>query len=375
MKQYVTVEDYLELLAGYSPGLNNWQLTPGPSNSQISLARYDVSIVESMAFATNLQQAALTDKQAALSVNLILKYRRQFAAIGIDVTPVENPVYRRPVRTINRQKSIWIEDDKLCVQFPYNDILIKNLKQINVDGQGSAKFDNNTKVWKIGITDYTVNYVATIGQANSFYIAPEVLKLFELVLECEMVPYEIKLVQTDTGYTVTNATDSLTEYINTNIGDNLVRLIDAAGVLGYTVDESLIKSSNLGKDSILSKIALQHELHLEHEENTISDILDYAELTNRYPVCIWNPNIMSPFDTSRFDPKDVVVFDQNGKTTTSNYDPYNVKLVYARKIPDTWTFPIPLLVSTQQMMYGGRKLNWLNLAEKIIYVSKTNLRR
>lgn len=375
MKQYVTVEDYLELLAGYDPGLNNWQLITGTNKSKISLARYDVSIVESMAFATNLQQAALTDKQAALSVNLILKYRRQFAAIGVDVSPVEHPVYRRPVRTINRQKSIWIEDDKICVQFPYSDIIIRNLKQINIDGQGAAKFDNNTKVWKIDITEYTVNYVATIGQANNFYMAPEVMKLFELVLECEMMPYEIKLIQTETGYTVTNAAASLLEYIDAHIGSDLIRLIDAAGVLGYTVDKTLFESTDLGKDSILSKIALEHELHLEQEENTISDILDYAEITNRYPVCIWNPNIMSPFDTSRFDPKDVVVFDQNGKTTTSNYDPYCVKLVYARKIPDTWTFPIPLLVSTQQMMYGGRKLNWLNLAEKIIYVSKTNIRR
>jgi hypothetical protein len=373
MKQYATVEDYIEILAGYEPGTNNWAIAP--SNPNISLARYDVKIVESMAFATNFQQAALTDRQAALAVNLILKYRRQFAAIDIDVSPIENPVYRRPVRTIDRQKSIWIENDKILVRFPYNEILIKNLKQINVDGQGSAKFNNDNKTWIIGITEYTVNYLVTMGQSHGFTIDPELLRMFEIVLECEVIPYEIKLVKTENGYTVLNAAESMVEYINTHLGNDLIRLIDGAGVLGYTVDKDLLKETDLGKDTILAKIALEHELHIEQEENTLSDILDYAELTNRYPVCIWNPNIMAMDDISRFKPDEVLIFDQNGKTTTSNYDPHNVKLVYARKIPDSWTFPIPLLVSTQQMMYGGRKLNWLNLAEKIIYMSKTNLRR
>lgn len=373
MKQYTTVEDYIELLAGYEPGAQNWSI--GPSKQNISMARYDVSIVESMAFATNFQQTALTDRQAALAVNLILKYRRQFASIGIDVSPVENPVYRKPVRTIDRQKSIWIENDKILVRFPYSELLIKNLKDINVNGQGSAKFDNTSKTWKVDITEYTVNYLVTMGQTNGFTICPELLTMFELVLECEVVPYEIKLIETPEGYTVTNAADSLLDYINTHLGNDLIRLIDAAGVLGYTVDEKLLNKTDLGRDSILSKIALEHELHLEQEDNTFNDILDYAEMTNRYPVCIWNPNIMANDDLSRFKPEEIVFFDQNGKTATSNYDPYNVKLVYARKIPDSWTFPIPLLVSTQQMMYGGRKLNWLNLAEKIIYVSKTNLRR
>lgn len=373
MKQYPNVEDYIEILAGYEPGKNNWGITT--ATPRVSLARYDVKIVESMAFATNYQQLPLTDKQASLAVNLILKYRRQFAAIGIDVTPVEVPVFRFPVRTIDRQKSMWVDDDKILVKFPYSDTLIRNIKQINVDGQGSARFDQASKIWKIDLTEYTVNYLATMGQANGFAICPTLLRMYELVLECEILPYEIKLVKTDTGYTVLNAADSLLEYINTHLGNDLIRLIDAAGVLGYAVDESLLKEVDLGKDTLLSKIALEHEIHINEEENTLSDIFDYAELTNRYPICIWNPNIMATIDTSRFRPEEIVQFDQNGKTSSRDYDPYNVKLVYARKIPDTWTFPIPLLVSTQQMMYGGRKLNWLNLAEKIIYVSKVNLRR
>ena len=79
-------------------------------------------------------------------------------------------------------------------------------------------------------------------------------------------------------------------------------------------------------------------------------------------------------DLSRFEEQDIVRFDQNGKTSTSEYDPYGVKVIYARKIPKSWDFPIPLLVSTQQMMYGGRKLDWINRAEKVVYFCHAQLR-
>jgi hypothetical protein len=82
-------------------------------------------------------------------------------------------------------------------------------------------------------------------------------------------------------------------------------------------------------------------------------IFDYAEITNRYPVCIYNPTLLD-MDLSRFEERDIVRFDRNGKTPTSEYDPYDVKVVYAQKIPATWDFPVPLLVTTFEMMYGGR---------------------
>jgi hypothetical protein len=48
--------------------------------------------------------------------------------------------------------------------------------------------------------------------------------------------------------------------------------------------------------------------------------------------------------------------------------------VYAHKIPATWKYSIPLLISTVEMMYGGKRMEWLNQAEKIAYCTNTKLR-
>jgi hypothetical protein len=79
-------------------------------------------------------------------------------------------------------------------------------------------------------------------------------------------------------------------------------------------------------------------------------------------------------DLSRFEERDIVRFDGNGKTSTSEYDPYGVKVVYAQKIPTTWDFPVPLMVTTFEMMFGGKRMSWTTRAEKIIYYSTTQLR-
>ena len=117
---YPYVEDYLEYLGGYEVGLTAL-ITPQSVN-RISLARYDIAIVNSMA-STTVFGTALTDKQAELAVKLVLKYRRQFAKMGIDVTPVENPVFRLAPRKMDRTKAVWVDGDHIVV--PYDNDLIK----------------------------------------------------------------------------------------------------------------------------------------------------------------------------------------------------------------------------------------------------------
>jgi hypothetical protein len=145
-------------------------------------------------------------------------------------------------------------------------------------------------------------------------------------------------------------------------------LIDYAGLCGYTIDDAVNIPS-----LALRYIGGKHTIHLEPSEDNLSMIFDYAEITNRYPVCIYNPTLLD-MDLSRFEERDIVRFDRNGKTKTSEYDPYGVKVVYAQKIPTTWDFPVPLMVTTFEMMFGGRKMDWTRRAEKIIYYSTSQLR-
>jgi hypothetical protein len=345
------------------------------SKYNFSLARYDIQIVDSMANSTLWNNTALTDKQGELALKLVTKYRKQFANNGIDISPVETaPKWRYALRVIDRQQRIWLADGNLLVKFPYSQQRIEEMRQLKDTGQGRAVFDREAKVWQLGITEYNVNFIVTWGNSNDFEVDSLVTDLFNQILACESQPYEIKLVRTADGYAITNAANSLKEYVAEHIGDDFIKLIDHAGILGYSVDADLLEEASVKYGQALEYIGTKHTVQLEPRAELLEWLFDYAELTNRYPVCIWDPSMIGEIDLSRFDEADIVRFDQNGKTKTSDYDPYHVKVVYAKKLPKTWEFPIPLLVSTQQMMYGGRKLDWINRAEKVVYFCNTNLR-
>jgi hypothetical protein len=368
MKIFQYVEDYLELLAGYDPAsVHAWIF---PDNKQISLARYDVNVVDSMSGHT-VFGGALTDRQAELCVKIVLKYRRQFAKIGIDVTPVETPVFRLPPRKMDRSRRIWLDGARVGIRFPYDRTLIDLIHAYKKNSQGSTAWDNDEKIWWFGLTEANVNWAVAWGEAHSFNIEPEVRTLFDQIIAAEQITYEIKLVSTAEGYTITNAANSLIEYVNNKLGgfgpENLVKLIDYAGVLGYTYDENLVRPA------LLDVFQAQRNAHVQPSDSNLDLIFAYAELTNRYPVCIYDPGLKG-VDLSRFEEKDIVRFNTSGKTKTCDYNIHDVKVVYANKIPTTWDYDIPLLVSTQELMYGGKRMEWLQRAEKVIYYCNTLLR-
>lgn len=374
MITYIHVEDYLEYLAGYNQGGVNPTIWISPPSKTISLARYDIQIVDSMAN-TTMFGTALTDRQAELACKLILKYKRQFANQGIDVTPVENPQYRMPPRQMDRTKNIWLENGQIVVKFPYDNTMIKELQMFKEDSQGSAYYNRDSKLWHLALTEYNVNWIVTWGNTHGFEIDHNVQELFAQVLACESTPYEIELVRDGDQYKIRNAPASLVNYINDNLGgfglDNITKLIDYSGILGYKRSDEVFKDPRISTNLAIMGMFQNH--HMEPSDENLNKIFDYAEESGRYPICIYNPTLLE-MDLSRFAEEEIVRFDRNGKTTTSDYDPYCVKVVYAQKIPSTWNFPVPLLVSTFEMMFGGRKMDWTQRAERIIYYTESKIR-
>ena len=374
MQIFQYVEDYLEYLGGYEVGIPTKLLAP-PQAQKISLARYDISIIDNMS-ASTVWGTALTDKQSELVVKLVLKYRKQFAKNNIDVSPVEHPQFRLPIRKIDRSKTVKLINDSMAIRFPYDTKLINEIQEVKGISQGSVRFERDTKTWYFGITEYNVNWVITWAQAYGFDIDQKILTLLDQIIECEKHPYKIELIKQNNEYTVTNAPSSLLEYLDQHGGlntGNIVKLIDHSGICGYQVDQKILQQATKQYGQSLSEIGEKHSIHIKPSPKNLNMIFDYAELTDRYPICIYNPTLFD-INLNRFDEKDIVRFDRNGKTKTSEYNPYDVKIIYAHKIPATWNFPVPLLVTTFEMMFGGRKMDWTRKAEKIIYYGATRLK-
>lgn len=371
MQSFPHVEDYLELLSGAD---YTWVMGHrAKPKVGIRLARYDVSIVNNMAD-NAVWGIALTDRQADLAVRLILKYRKQFAKHYIDVSHIENnPCFRLPIRKIDRSQSLTLENGRMSLRFPYDSALIEKLREFQRGSQGSALWNSETKVWSIAVTEYNVNWIVTWALHNKFDISADIMEIYNKVIDAESENYCINLVQKNGKYKVSNAASSLQDYLDQHVGQDLIKFIDYAGVLGYTVSEDIIQHAALHHGSALTNLGTAHTVNLEPSQANLNLVFDYAAITNRYPVCIYDAN-MTDLDLCRFNEDEILRFDHNGKTKTSKEYWNSVKIVYARKIPDNWTDRIPLLISTAEMMYGGRRLDWINRAERIVYLTLSKLR-
>jgi len=339
------VEEYLEFIAGYrditGKQLGMFDTVPAP----ISLARYDVAVVDSLASQTAESKKAYTDKQAALAVRIVDKYRRQLSNLKIPVAVPEQLVdFKLGIRAVDRSKSVYLYNNSVIImRFPYDTKLIDLVKSSRKDSQGSVEFDNENKVWKLALTEYAINWAVAIGKANDFTISDEVIALYDRILAVEEQGHKIELVKTDTGFAITN----LVDYINDKLGgfgaDNIVALLDNAEVLGYEVDPELYSQLPMDVDEktavLLSK---RYHRFARQEEVTADDVVAYARKVNRLPVYVYESGVPKPSTEE-------IVYLNNSRAIDIDIKP-------------------KILLSNSSLMLGSKKQAWQVNAEKIIII-------
>ena len=376
MKTYDSVEEYLEVLAGFrdpATGKNNpnWFFSFDPI---INLARYDVSVLTSMTDQVT-QNQALTERQGELLCKILLKYTRQFVAKGIDVKPIELPVWRTPLRKMDYSQRLLIDNDAIVVRFPYNQELIDSIKDFAKNSQGSSKWDRDHKHWRVALTEYNLSWLYTWAQANNFEIDHTVKDLMQIVLVAEQTPYAIELYVDNDRLNITNAETSLINHINQSVGgfglDNVARLIDMSAVLGYTVNADLAQAVISEFGPRFYKLASSREVKINPDTLMSSDdfesIIEYAETSGRTPVVIYEPDL-----TGRLLEKLQAIRSIEDILVCSNNQTCEIngshKFVYIQR-PVRATERIPLIISSAGMVFGGDKQRMIQRAEKVVYVA------
>jgi len=376
MKTYDYVEEYLEVLASFR------EITTGKPNPNwffsfdpiINLARYDVGVLTSMTDQAT-QNQALTERQGELLCKILLKYSRQLAAKGIDVGPVEHPTWRVPLRKMDYSQRLLIKNDVIVVRFPYNQELIDSIKEFAKNSQGSSSWSREHKYWQVALTEYNLSWLYTWAQANNFEIDATVKDLMQIVLVAEQTPYAIELYVDGDRLNITNADNSLIDYIDQSVGgfalDNVARLIDMSAVLGYTVNADLAQAVISEFGPRFYKLASSREVKINPDTLMSSDdfesIIAYAETSGRLPVVFYEPDLsgrlLEKLQSMR-PAEDILVCSHNH---TYKIDGSH-KFVYAQR-PVTSIDRIPLIVSSAGMVFGGDKQRMIQRAEKVVYVA------
>jgi hypothetical protein len=336
------IEDYIEFIGGRRSidgkifGLFNYAPVP------INLARYDVSIIDSLSSQTCELNNPYTDKQSALAIKLVDKYRRQLAGLGTPViVPEKLESFRLGIRLVDRTKSVYIDDNQFVVKFPYDTKLIDLLKKQSRQGEGSVRFDYDRKIWILGMTEYNLNWIMTICPQNGFSIHESVASLYEKLLSVENNNYEICLKLINDQLTLENAESSLLEYVE-NIGgmsmSNLLKLVDVSAVLGFNVDENLTEYVKELDNEHHRKFLINRKTFCSKEKISIEQVLEYARKVNRLPIHVY----------------------ENGLPKNNTEE-----IIYLNRGVGPEVCP-KLLVTTTSLMIGSKKQSWLANAEKII---------
>lgn len=365
-KTYPFVEDYLEIIAGLRD-IEKGTPIYGGFKPIINLARYDTDVLNSMSTAT-LGQSSLTEKQATLATKIILKYARQLAAQGLDVAPVANPQFRRPLRKMDYTRRLSVENDVLVLKFPFEQSLVDNIRELGKTSQGFSRWVKERKQWEIALTEYNLNWIYEVAKVSDITIAPEVEGLMGLITEVEKQGYKIELNIVGDKLEISNAAPSLIAYIDEHCGGfdvyNLLRLVDMAPILNYTVSsaigDALIKSQGTMFFNMCNlrefKLGPGNGFTSEHLESVVK----YATITNRFPIVFYEPDLSGKM-LAKLDelyPGQVI---NNAQVK----DP-PAKFIHIYR-PMRSMERIPLLVTTAGMVHGGDKQLMFQQAEKVIY--------
>lgn len=372
MKTYDYVEDYLEVLAGKRDlaGKVSSGYLFGAFSPIISLARYDTSFLDDLTSST-LAGTSMTDRQAQLAVKIILKYQRQLAAKGIDVSPCLSPRYRKTLRLLDRSKRIWSDGKTIYLKFPYDSNMITQLRELLKQRQGSAEFNKEDKVWEISVSEYNVNFAVSWARANQFDVDDSLEKYLQEIIAVEQQGYEIQLCRTSAGLEIKNAPVSVLEYLQAQGIDmdeeNLHRLVDLSSVLGYTVHADLVTEldSAIGPDLVV--FMLRREYELAGEKDHLGRLIRYAQLVNRLPVVIFDSSMSLDSSSYSKELDEHMITVMHNKKISSLNELETPVLITHKAINTNET--IPLLISTAGMLAGVEKQMMMQNSEKIVYLN------
>jgi hypothetical protein len=367
------IEAYLEFIGGWKDknGKSITQFFPKPI---LQLANYDVGFITSVSEQIN-NSVALSDRQAGLTYKIIEKYERQLHKHGVDIPNHRN--HRLGIRVVNRVSSAYIGDgNMICLKFPYSEQMINTIKACGKDSQGVVKWTPENKEWQFALTEYNLSWVHAFATSHKMTIDASVQELFDLMTECEQTPFAIELRVDSNGATITNIPTSMREWIDTNIGfGDLYKLVDYAGVLGYTIDKEITSQFELAHGKDFVELCAGREIN-RLASASIDEVMEWAKIVNRFPICVFNPNftkINTASYAKHFDMSEIKIIDMKEKISDSEpfvLDP-KIKLVYTNKVLPNWEGRMPLLITYANLMHGATKRSFMGKAEKVVYHCET----
>jgi len=266
-----TLEDCLELLTGLN-ALEGYTF---------ALEKEDYNILTSVARQV-FKGVALTDRQFDMLVRKFEKYTMQFEKNGIDISNIiEKQILRHPFREVDRTQRIYIENDLIVAQFPFNKKLISKIEKFRAEASGQVT--NNKNKWKFELSERNVRVVGET--LSKFVFSDEFKALYDVVKEYKYEDYVPGIYQEDSKYVLKNIHPSALQNAQNECGDfdqNILKYVDRRyqyGIVHCDVEDET--------NTLTNKIAFRKGTSLiVNDTHSIDAVTTAINTLDRYPLVV-----------------------------------------------------------------------------------------
>jgi len=348
--------------------------------------------------AQQIQQSQyITQKQGNLALKIIRRYRKQLYKNGYDVKAlVKDPIFEYKFRHVDYTKLITIENDLIHIKFPYDEKVIKYIKLQKNSYLGEVIFDYNDKLWKFDLLeDFFHPDIITFFIEEGFKLSNEVKIIYE---KCEQIRkswFNHKLILNiqDGNLKFQNCPKELINHFVKHVGKldetDLSIIVDKCSDYGVKVAESVKKLFVETYGDLSTKdIYFNKEAELDVTNTSITELVNYIKIVNRYPVCVVTPGRMSLVENSN--PKDHKYYYKSLKKyfrdsiinnaelqskrdksvsdcQLGRLDKYQVIIDF--KVPDGITPELLIIIKEKSLISNVYSFDYIDQSEKIIYYS------
>jgi hypothetical protein len=340
LKNY-TIENCLEMLAGFTQ-----------ESDKFSLLKEDHTIMHSIAKQT-FRGTALTDRQFALMQTKLLQYTDQFKNADIVLEDCINNL-RQPLRSINREKYIRLEDGRIKLRFPFkkSDIMLINEISSHDDWNGTGySHQKGSHEHFFGYNETNVLNLLDRFINRSFIIDDELLEIYHEIKH--MVQLKDKFIPGIYNMELKNINRTAISLLKNDIGElnksTLIKYVDRRFKYGIEYIDDYAPSTGC------ENIAYRKDTIFESKpsEQTLNHLLDDLWQLDRFPI--------------------LVVLDKDHAETQ-----LHSMLTYYRDILNVEQqcvlFRLEDKAAGFNQLIKDRKLNnWVDKTTKVVYISKDKL--
>lgn len=237
----------------------------------------------------------ITRKQGNLVLKIIRRYRKVLHKNGFDVKYLINePHFKYDFRVVNYSKKIFVDDDLVNIQFPYNGFLINHIKAKLKDYRGHVMFEHKEKLWQFDLLeDFFDPDIIQLFLDESFELCDKSKRLLE---QCNNVRGDkfshLPMIDYEDGKLVfRNCEDELIEHFTKNVGllgeQELSIIIDKCSNYGLIVNPRLKKlfTETYG-DLAVKDIYFNKTCRIDADKVSMLELVNYIKVSDRKPVFI-----------------------------------------------------------------------------------------